>query len=848
MLRRRNTVVSTLSVVAALTLAVAVIPAPALGDTPAQSQLTAVVPKTNTPDVLDGAVVTILEVGNKVIAGGSFTQVSNNSTPGTVLTRNYILAFDKTTNLVDTAFVPTFNNEVNKLLPGPTAGTFYALGAFTNVNGVTKNRVVLLNASNGSIVSSFNTPAITGIVNDGAILGNRMIITGTFAKVQNVDHSGIASLNTTTGALDPWMNVQLTGHHNYNGTGANGGVGGKALALAPDGSKVAVVGNFKQANGGDYDQAVLLDLTGATPAIANWQTNAFDPACAYWAFDSWIRNVDFAPDSSYFVIVTTGAPFPGTTCDTVTRWEANATGTDLQPTWQNYSGGDTFLSVSIVGPAIYVGGHFRWLNNSFGTDNANAGAVGRASIAALDPRSGLPLSWNPGRNDRGPGGVYTFVPVNDGVWLGYDTDWLGQHQWKDQRIGFFPLTGGVTPPTDSVPALPNNVYLAGQAGGGNSGILYRVNSGGPTIPAADNGPDWEADTDASSPYRNSGSNPAGFGTVATVDGTVPASTPRAIFDDERWDPSDATEMQWAFPVTAGKQIKVRLYLANRCSCTSGVGQRVFNVTLDGTPVLTNYDLVADLGDQVATMKEYTIVSDGTVNIDFGHVVENPLINGIEIVDPSIVPPPVGTSIFKRSYNGTTTVGPTLTVSNPDGTLWDNARGGFVVNGKLFYGLSDGTLNVRTFNGTTFGTPSLVDPYHDTDGVNPNWDTTQTGSGQTYEGIPSNFYSQISSVTGMTYQNGKVFYTLSGQDGLFWRWFLPENGVIGADQYVVSGASGFSGVKGMFTANNVLYTVNGSTGDLSSRSFTAGVPGAPTVVSGPALDGNDWRARALFVAP
>jgi hypothetical protein len=846
-LRRRNTVVSTLTAIAALTIGVAVSPLPALGET-AQNRLTAVVPSTSTPDVLNGAVETILEVGNKVIAGGTFTQVSNNSTPGTVLTRNYIFAFDKSTNVIDTAFVPTFSGEVKQLRPGPTAGTFYAAGQFTTVNGVTQNRVVLMNASNGSIVSTFKPPTITGIVNDLAITAGHMIIGGAFAKIGGIAHSGIGSLNPTTGALDPWMNIQLTGHHNYDGTGANGGVGAKRMALAPNGTKLAVVGNFKTANGGDYDQAVLVDLTGGTPAIADWQTNAFDPRCASWAFDSWIRNVDFAPDSSYFVISTTGAAFPGTTCDTVTRWEANATGTDLKPTWTTYSGGDTFMSAISTGVGIYVGGHFRWLNNSFGTDSPAAGAVGRASIGVLDPRSGLPLSWNPGRNDRGPAGVYVMYPVADGLWMGYDTDWLGQHQWKDQRIGFFPLSGGLIPPTDSVPTLPGNVYLAGQAGGANTGILYRVNSGGPAIPAADNGPDWAADTDFTSPYRNSGSNTAAFGTVANVAGTVPSSTPRAIFDDERWDPGDAPEMQWAFPVTTGKQIKVRLYLANRYSGTSQVGQRVFNVAIDGTPVLTNYDIVADVGDQVATMKEFTITSDGTVNIDFGHVVENPLIDGIEIVDPSVVPPPPGTSIFKRSYDGASAVGSTLAVSNPDGTLWDNSRSGFYVNGKLFYGMSDGTLMSRTFNGTTWGPASLVDPYHDNDGINPDWDTVQTGSGQTYAGIPSNFYSQITSVTGMAYQNGKLFYTLFNQDGLYWRWFLPENGVVGADQFTVAGASGFSGVRGMFTANNTLYTVNGATGDLSSRSFVAGVPGAPTVVSGPLIDGNDWHARALFVAP
>ena len=40
-------------------------------------------------------------------------------------------------------------------------------------------------------------------------------------------------------------------------------------------------------------------------------------------------------------------------------------------------------------------------------------------------------------------------------------------------------------------------------------------------------------------------------------------------------------MQWHFPVASGTHLQVRLYLINQCGCTSGVGQRVFNVAIDG---------------------------------------------------------------------------------------------------------------------------------------------------------------------------------------------------------------------------------------------------------------------------
>jgi hypothetical protein len=104
------------------------------------------------------------------------------------------------------------------------------------------------------------------------------------------------------------------------------------------------------------------------------------------------------------------------------------------------------------------------------------------------------------------------------------------------------------------------------------------------------------------------------------------------------------------------------------------------------------------------------------------------------------------------------------------------------------------------------------------------------------------------VTGLAYRQGKIYYTLAGQDQLFWRWFLPENGVVGADAFVVAGSSGFNGTTAMTMSGDTLYTVNGATGNLSTRDFSGAVPGAPTAVSGPGIDGNDWHCRALFVAP
>ena len=60
------------------------------------------------------------------------------------------------------------------------------------------------------------------------------------------------------------------------------------MAIDPDATTLAVVGNFRKADGLARDQMVLIDITGATAQVRlDWRTRRYEPACFSGAFDSY---------------------------------------------------------------------------------------------------------------------------------------------------------------------------------------------------------------------------------------------------------------------------------------------------------------------------------------------------------------------------------------------------------------------------------------------------------------------------------------------------------------------------------------------------------------------------------
>ena len=87
-----------------------------------------------------------------------------------------------------------------------------------------------------------------------------------------------------------------------------------------------------------------------------------------------------------------------------------------------------------------------------------------------------------------------------------------------------------------------------------------------------------------------------------------------------------------------------------------------------------------------------------------------------------------------------------------------------------------------------------------------------------------WYGQLSTITGMFYANGRIYYTKTGQNSLYSRWFSPDSGIVGGVESTVAGGNiTWSSTKGMFLDGSTLYVVNSTNGQLLKIPFVNGAP-------------------------
>ncbi|MGB7249896.1 MAG: malectin domain-containing carbohydrate-binding protein [Phormidesmis sp.] len=209
-----------------------------------------------------------------------------------------------------------------------------------------------------------------------------------------------------------------------------------------------------------------------------------------------------------------------------------------------------------------------------------------------------------------------------------------QDQTTGLALGLFSTTNSGDPAENTFQAIFDGIEITAEQDESTT-VLYRVNAGGPEIAAVDGGLNWSADTQSNNsaflsvPGSNNTSN-----FFVQAGSSVAPTTPGEIFLSERWDNPAAPEMQWAFDTPVAGQYEVRLFVGNGFNGTKNFGDRRFDAIVEGIvpTAFDDIDPAGQFGHQVGGMISQVVsVTDGTLNIEFDHEVENPLINGIEII-------------------------------------------------------------------------------------------------------------------------------------------------------------------------------------------------------------------------
>src|SRR5215471_19364715 len=426
-------------------------------------------------------------VNGEVVVVGAFTQAcptgpaaSGHCAPGTLVTRDDIFAYQLGTGIIDPDFAPVLDQgPVYTVVAGPD-NTVYVGGSFTTVNGMAEPGLVQLSVTpgdptDGQVVPGFAAP-LSGTVHALAFGGDSLYVGGNFRtliKPGIPKEKGIARLDPATGSPDASFTFTLGDSIPKDALQV------EYMSLTPDDNTLIIGGTFLQVNSLNIPRVALLATGGGlgqTGTLDNWSAPVLANNCS--SEHDEIRSIDSSPDGSYFVVATTGYRSAGgaSICDAPARFETGATGTNVQPTWVNYAGGDSLYAAVVSGSAVYIGGHNRFINNECGNNavcEANAFLVN--GLAALDPNTGLALPWWHPQTSRGygvhslvlyPAGSY--AGSNGGLLVGTNVNSIG---------GVYHAQNAIFPLTPTAPQVPGGPIMSGIFSQGRLGGLDETTNG-----------------------------------------------------------------------------------------------------------------------------------------------------------------------------------------------------------------------------------------------------------------------------------------------------------------------------------------------------------------------------------
>jgi chitodextrinase len=233
-------------------------------------------------------------------------------------------------------------------------------------------------------------------------------------------------------------------------------------------------------------------------------------------------------------------------------------------------------------------------------------------VASNVTANSLTLSWTAATDNVG---VTSYKIYRDTALLGTATT----TSYNDTGLSANTAYSYVVVALDAAGNSTSSAPLSVTSPAAGSFTPIRVNTGGPVY-VDTTGNTWAADT--------------GFNTGKTSveNVTVTNSADPQLYRTVRYDDTTSPELMYAFNVPNGTYT-VRLLLSENNASLMAVGKRVFDINVQGAVAFQNVDIFAQAGGgyKALVLQTTATVTNGQLQIQFLHKVNNPRVNGIEIL-------------------------------------------------------------------------------------------------------------------------------------------------------------------------------------------------------------------------
>jgi hypothetical protein len=376
----------------------------------ATNAVTTVVPYYETPRSLarppasgTSGALALVRAGDSLLVAGDFSDYG-------VTARSGLAAYDLATGALRNDFDPAPDGQVNIVKASADSQSVFVGGEFTHIAGEARARIAKLSMATGRNVPGFGASA-NSYVKDMAVRtnGSTVYVGGNFDSFNGAPTQRLVAIDASSGTTLTGFDMPLTEPTNDITEG-----GLRAMALSPDETRLMVIGNFRKVSGADRPLIAQIDVSGSAASVTDWRTDLYDQPCARSGKVGFMRDVDIAPDGQRAYVVSAGH-FYYPACDTLNAFPMAPGGNSVQPVWSDKIG-DTMEAVAADRDAVYLSGHFRYLETETRTEP-------RFQIAAVDPATGDGLNWVP--DAGGFRGVLALELEPAGLFAGSDGDAFG---------------------------------------------------------------------------------------------------------------------------------------------------------------------------------------------------------------------------------------------------------------------------------------------------------------------------------------------------------------------------------------------------------------------------------------